>query len=391
MIKGSLLYLALLSLCVLIVLLIFRRNNIKHNLFIAAMSAIFIKAVYMFINYLVAGEFYMEHNAFELFMLDTPIVLAAATFYFDFFIPGFLSLKKMLVTLISMFSLCLVYFASDSMGLIPSNEKDFLSFGELFSSPNTLGFVLMKIQSLFIIITCISVATTLAIMYPKYNKAIDDNYSTHKGYSLKWTMFVIILAIVCYTASFIIPYESLFSVINRVVLVTTLYLVVTISYYQGQRPSLVEGFWRKKGKDLLPQNIKTAHATANYAANTIDNMLKIEENLIKVLKSDKIHSDSNLTLEKLSVSCCTNRTYMSKYINSVYKCSFYEWINKKRITDIAVPLIHENAKQKSEKKKVRSLQEISEMSGFNSYRVFLKYFLKITGTTPVKFQSALFS
>lgn len=89
-----------------------------------------------------------------------------------------------------------------------------------------------------------------------------------------------------------------------------------------------------------------------------------------------------ITLNELSTLLCTNRTYLSGYINTVYHKSFRDWITDLRL-DHAKTLMKENPQMK--------IQEISDATGFLSLSHFSRTFSQKEGCSPARWRkSAIF-
>ena len=84
-----------------------------------------------------------------------------------------------------------------------------------------------------------------------------------------------------------------------------------------------------------------------------------------------------LTLKELSLELCTNRTYLSEYIHTVYNISFREWIADLRI---------EHAKQLMKDEPQLKLLEISEACGFLSISHFTRTFNDKEGSLPSRWR-----
>lgn len=107
----------------------------------------------------------------------------------------------------------------------------------------------------------------------------------------------------------------------------------------------------------------------------------INNNLESVIMENRYYQDNTLTLQKLAQLLGTNRQYLSNYINQEKHVSFYDYINDFRL---------EEAKRLLESKdegNQHSVEEISLMSGFNSYITFLRSFKKKYGQTPLQYLS----
>lgn len=86
---------------------------------------------------------------------------------------------------------------------------------------------------------------------------------------------------------------------------------------------------------------------------------------------------TGLTIKRLADTLRTNRTYLSKYINSTYKTTFRNWISDMRI---------EYAKECMAGCTDPMLAEISEKSGFTSLSHFMKTFKEKEGISPAKWR-----
>lgn len=84
-----------------------------------------------------------------------------------------------------------------------------------------------------------------------------------------------------------------------------------------------------------------------------------------------------ITLNELALQLCTNRTYLSEYINSVYHMTFRDWI-----TDLRV----EYAKRMMKQQPQLRIHEISEMSGFISLSHFSRTFSEKEGCSPARWR-----
>ena len=82
-----------------------------------------------------------------------------------------------------------------------------------------------------------------------------------------------------------------------------------------------------------------------------------------------------ITLDELSSQLCTNRTYLSAYINSVYQVTFRHWITDLRI---------EYAKCLMRQQPQLRIQEVSETSGFLSMSHFIRTFSAKEGCSPTR-------
>jgi len=172
-----------------------------------------------------------------------------------------------------------------------------------------------------------------------------------------------------------------------IMVVVILLMVIYISY---RRQTIAY-------KNLVKKNLELAHCDrrilekGEFISEKIietDNMdesvkeLKLIESFNKYLTEEKPYLYNNISLDEISAKLGTNRTYLSKAINSVYSKSFNTLINEFRIRA---------ARQLLTDKKYDhiSLEGIGEMVGYNSRIVFYKNFKKVTGLTPSYFKASI--
>ena len=70
-----------------------------------------------------------------------------------------------------------------------------------------------------------------------------------------------------------------------------------------------------------------------------------------------------------------NRTYLSQFINTEYDCTFYQFVNRRRIDEAnRMKIEHPDW----------TVQDISQRCGFSSPRAFYRTFARETGMTPTE-------
>lgn len=97
---------------------------------------------------------------------------------------------------------------------------------------------------------------------------------------------------------------------------------------------------------------------------------------------DNGYTKQGLTLEDLSRTLDTNRTYLSDYIRTCYGLSFREWITGLRI---------EYAKKELMQHPYMTVSAVSEEAGFMSLSYFTKIFTDKTGCSPAKWKKSAVS
>lgn len=95
------------------------------------------------------------------------------------------------------------------------------------------------------------------------------------------------------------------------------------------------------------------------------------------LEIKQIFLDPDLSLKRFSELIDTNQTYLSNVVNKYFECHLRELLNTYRV---------EYAKELLRWGKC-SLEEISSRCGFASKSAFYAAFSKITGMSPLRYQS----
>jgi AraC-like DNA-binding protein len=123
----------------------------------------------------------------------------------------------------------------------------------------------------------------------------------------------------------------------------------------------------------LEENESTNFDTKSSSIN------KLSENLLELFTVKEIYKNPELKITHLSEMLHTNRTYISKHINTEFSCTFSDFVNRYRV---------EEAKRllSSDSSKIFSLNYISEKSGFGSMGSFMRVFRDSQGITPGQYR-----
>jgi AraC-like DNA-binding protein len=109
------------------------------------------------------------------------------------------------------------------------------------------------------------------------------------------------------------------------------------------------------------------------------NINKLSENLLALFTVKEIYKNPDLKITHLSNMLHTNRTYISKHINTEFSCTFSDFVNRYRVEEAKKLLSCESMKN-------YSLNYISEKSGFGSMGSFMRVFRDLQGTTPGQYR-----
>ena len=217
----------------------------------------------------------------------------------------------------------------------------------------------------------------------KYNRMLLDNVGDIEHLNLNWAVVLIVLM---YVVQLLWAVESLsnqswFTVptADSNLLFDTLWCFITIAYVLFILRKIIKQqvFTVEPASDNTISNQETRTTIDEQAEDYYKILNNIDiENLIK---ENKYHLDTSLTLQKLATLLGTNRQYLSNYINRVKQKTFYEYINEFRLEDAKRLLDSWNNEQG------RSMEDIATMSGFNSYATFLRQFVRKYGESPSQY------
>jgi len=112
--------------------------------------------------------------------------------------------------------------------------------------------------------------------------------------------------------------------------------------------------------------------TQPISFNENENDVKLIMALKSKMENDRLFTDSTITLDKIAKQLGTNRSTLSKAINSGMGVNFATFLNSYRIKE-AIRLLNENSAQSYK------MESIGRMCGFNSRQVFHRAFKNETG------------
>jgi len=98
-----------------------------------------------------------------------------------------------------------------------------------------------------------------------------------------------------------------------------------------------------------------------------------------VFEQDKIYRNPDLRITDVSILVQTNRTYISKIINTGFHTSSRDFVNQYRVLEAKEILKTQTADK-------YTLEYISESVSFGSLHSFIRVFKELEGMTPGKFQ-----
>lgn len=202
-----------------------------------------------------------------------------------------------------------------------------------------------------------------------YDNKLLNIYSDTEGREtspLKRLLALIIFTSICSVAAntvgrrFFLDNYLLF--IPSVLFSTCLFFICYIGFIQTPKQIAPENEEEENADNLdkIPNSEKDKE-------DTLD--IKIEQ----LMNDEHYYLTHNLTIMDVSQKVGACRTYISRYINTKFGCSFSDYINKMRV---------EHAKQLLLQSDYIKMIHIADDSGFSSEQSFYRNFNKFTGMSP---------
>ena len=132
------------------------------------------------------------------------------------------------------------------------------------------------------------------------------------------------------------------------------------------------------GQQVSPYPVvgdESEEGTELHDYSAIDDYKYVSHRFVILLKEKKLYLDPDLKMQSVADMLHTNRTYLSKAINSVYEMNFNSIVNRERIRE-ATAMFAENPDMK--------ITELCSKSGFKSMATFNSAFSRTTGKTPAE-------
>ena len=140
-------------------------------------------------------------------------------------------------------------------------------------------------------------------------------------------------------------------------------LIYIVGFFALRQPELFRVRLKEKSKPQARELIDQQSVTS------------LKEALSKLMNEDKVYLDNELTLVNLSKKLNTSTNKLSWLLNTVYKSTFYDFINEYRVKAFI-------SKLEQDEHKIKTLLSLSMEVGFNSKSTFNKAFKSVHKETP---------
>ena len=196
----------------------------------------------------------------------------------------------------------------------------------------------------------------LVVQIRKYRQWCEDNFSTMDNIDAQWLMRYIVMLVIAGGSFFWLCVSN----DPSRVFTQDLYLLYMIAY-TTERVLYRPDPWKQLRSTIMDEQEEVNPINATYRAT-----------LEAWLDKEKPYLNPDFQLTDLRQVLPLNRTYLSQFINAEYGCTFYQFVNRRRIDE---------AKRMKTEHPEWTMQDISQRCGFSSARVFYRTFARETGMT----------
>ena len=198
----------------------------------------------------------------------------------------------------------------------------------------------------------------------KYHQWCEDNFSTLDDIDAQWIVRYMVMILL----SGLVFYYLCVSNDPARAFTQQWYLMFVLGYTTDQvlfRPDP----WERLHSTAVEEEEKEEPDPSNTAYRAA---------LDAWLEKEKPYLNPDFQLMDLRQVLPLNRSYLSRFINSEYGCSFYQWVNGLRI---------EEAKRLMREQPELKIQDVAERCGFSNQKVLWRTFVNETDMSPSEWKA----
>jgi AraC-like DNA-binding protein len=205
----------------------------------------------------------------------------------------------------------------------------------------------------------------------RYNKQVANFYSNLESRSILWVNFILYSMVITAILSI------LFNIIGRSFFMESIFFLLIPSLLFSVLLFFIGFLGYMQNHTVI--DLETEVLQSENQTSKSYNTSKLNEKLLHIFANEAIYKNPDLKITHLSEKLHTNRTYISKHINTEFSCTFNDFVNRYRIEEAKRLLTDESSK-------TYSLNYISEKSGFGSMGSFMRVFRDFEGITPGQYR-----
>lgn len=292
---------------------------------------------------------------------------------------GWLSWKKVLLVLSPYFLAIAIFVVLSMVSETPvrhlTDPADFINHIDEFNVWYRLVF--------FLITTGYIVALFAVFLRyaPRYRRWIEENYSSIEQMDISWMRNLLWGMVAICGVYFLAMGSETFIALYIYYPVMTLFF--SYQAYKGlfQQNPYPEHFFHVsllEDKEIFAEE-ETMHEKQNGQVS-VQKKEEYRKEFEQWMEKDKPYLRTDFKLTDLQNRLPMNRTYLSRFFNEFYGCSFHNLVRRYRV---------EEAKQLLRNNPSLIAKEIFPLCGFASEAVFHRAFTEVTGTTPKQYRLSL--
>lgn len=197
----------------------------------------------------------------------------------------------------------------------------------------------------------------------KYRQWCEDNFSTLDDIDAQWIVRYMVMILL----SGLVFYYLCVSDDPARAFTQQWYLMFVLGYTTEQVLFRPDPWERLHSTAVEEEKEESNPSNSAYRA-------KLEE----WIEKEKPYLNPDFQLSDLRQVLPLNRSYLSRFINSAYGCSFYQWVNRLRI---------EEAKRLMREQPELKIQDVAERCGFSNQKVLWRTFVNETGMSPSEWKA----
>jgi AraC-like DNA-binding protein len=231
---------------------------------------------------------------------------------------------------------------------------------------------LILILYISILISGIVYALLSLLKLSKHQKNISEQFSFTEKINLRWLQYLILGSSIIWIVVIFYDDEYIFSVV--------VFYLIFIGYFGIKQVGIFtnQSISNSSSTDII--ETYNPSEKIKYQKSGLSNieLQSIHQNLIQIMKDEKLYKNPDLTLADLSQKLNVHANILSQVINSAEEKNFYDYINSQRVEEFKTS-IHLPENQKF------TLLSIAFECGFNSKTAFNRNFKKATGLSPSEY------
>ena len=218
--------------------------------------------------------------------------------------------------------------------------------------------------------------------YRMFRTKMDNYFSDGEADRLRWVAFSFFAALVVGVMALLsVVYVSTLNATIFAVVFNVFYLWFAIRFmnYAMRFHTIENAMDDKTENEILPIDRQTVDENCQISKSSI---FLILDKKIEQWTAQKKFTEKGITIVMLSDFFETNRCYLSSYINTCKKKTFYEWIAELRV---------EEAKKLMKQYPDMSVRKIAEKVGCTNESHLIRQFTKLNGVSPTVWKKNSFN